>query len=103
MTQRGTLNYVVFTFPHVRGTLWLCCVHICQLMTHPDVYTLLFTLQLWYKSLGISQTLTKSQKVHFSSHHGLRNFITSTLVNIGPRVSQSGDRVTGICRFLTKY
>ena len=38
-----------------RGTLGLCCVHIAQLMTHPAVYTLPFTLQLCYKPLGILQ------------------------------------------------
>ena len=27
-----------------RGTIGLCCVHITQLMTHPAVYTLSFTL-----------------------------------------------------------
>ena len=35
-----------------RGTLGLCHVHIAQLMTHPVVYTLPFTLQLCYKRLG---------------------------------------------------
>ena len=49
-----------------RGTLGLCCVHISQLMTHPAVYTLPFTLQLCYKPLGILQRVTKSQKVHIS-------------------------------------
>ena len=47
-----------------RGTLGLCCVHIAQLVTHPAVYTLPFTLQLYYKPLGILQRVTKSQKVH---------------------------------------
>ena len=51
-----------------RGTLGLCCVRIAQLMTHPAVYTLPFTLQLCYRSLGILQTVTKSHKVHISSH-----------------------------------
>ena len=55
-----------------RGTLGLCCVHIAQLMTHPAVYTLPFTLQLCYKSLGILQRVTKSQKVHISSHDVLK-------------------------------
>ena len=86
-----------------RGTLGLCCVHIAQLMTHPAVYTIPFTLQLCYKPRGILQRVTKSQKVHISSHDGLQNFITSTLLNIGPRVFQSGDRVAGICPSLTKY
>ena len=51
-----------------RGTLGLCCVHIAQLMTHPAVYTLPLTLKLGYKPLGILQRVTKSQKVHISSH-----------------------------------
>ena len=54
-----------------RGTLGLCCVHIAQLMTHPAIYTLPFTLQLCYKPLGILQRVTKSQKAHISSHDGL--------------------------------
>ena len=55
-----------------RGTLWLCCVHIAQLMTHPAIYTTPFTLQLCYKPLGILQRVTKSQKVHISSYDGLK-------------------------------
>ena len=51
-----------------RGILGLCCVHIAQLVTHPAVYTLPFTLQLCYKPLGILLSVTKSQKVHISSH-----------------------------------
>ena len=57
-----------------RGTLGLCCVHIAQLMTHPAIYTLPFTLQLCYKPLGILQRVTKSQKVHISSHDVLQKF-----------------------------
>ena len=52
----------------LRGTLGLCCVHSAQLMTHPAVYTLPFTWQLCYKPLRILQRVTKSQKVHVSSH-----------------------------------
>ena len=85
------------------GTLGLCCVHIAQLMTHPVVYALPFTLQLCYKPLGILQKVTKSQMVHISSHGGLQNFITSKLLTTGPRVCQSGDTVTEICPSLTKY
>ena len=84
-----------------RGTLGLCCVHIlpCEriplvilrshlpIMTHSAVFTLLFILELCYKPLGILQSVTKSQKVHFSSNDGLQDFITSTLVTIGPRAS----------------
>ena len=55
-----------------RGTLGLCCVHIAQLMTHPAIYTLPFTLQLCYKPLGILQRVTKSQKIHISSHDVLQ-------------------------------
>ena len=55
-----------------RGTLGLCCVPIAQLMIHPAVYTLPFTLQLCYKPLGTQQRVTKSQKVHRSSHDVLQ-------------------------------
>ena len=60
------------------GTLGLCCVHIAQLMTHPAIYTTPFTLQLCYKPLGIMQRVTKSQKVHISSHDGLQTLHTIT-------------------------
>ena len=50
-----------------RGTLELCCIHIAQLVTHPEFCTLPFTLQLCYKSLDILQTVAKSEKVHISS------------------------------------
>ena len=56
-----------------RGTLGLCYVHIAQLMTHPAIYTTPFTLQLCYKPLGILQRVTKSQKVHISSHDVMKN------------------------------
>ena len=55
-----------------RGTLGLCCVHIAQLMTYSAIYTLPFTLELCYKPLGILQRVAKSQKVHISSHDGLK-------------------------------
>ena len=41
-------------------------------MTHLAVYTLPFTLQLCYKTLGILTSVTKSQKVHISSHNVLQ-------------------------------
>ena len=63
--QKQNFDIVAMT---PRGTLGLCCVHIAQLVTHRDVYTLPFTLQLYYKPLGILQRVTKSQKVHISSH-----------------------------------
>ena len=86
-----------------RQTLGLCCVHIAQLMTHPAAYTLPVTLQLCYKPLGMLQRVTKSQKVHISSYDGLQNFITSNLLNIEPRVSQTKDRVAGIHPSLTRH
>ena len=55
-----------------RGTLESCCVHIAQLVTHPAIYTLSFTLQLCYKPLGILHRVTKSQKVHISRHDELQ-------------------------------
>ena len=58
-----------------RGTFGLCYVHIAQLMTHPAVYTLLFTMQLCYKPLGILQRVNKSQKVHMSSHNVLQKLL----------------------------
>ena len=51
-----------------RGTLELCCIYIAPLMTHTAFYTLPFTLQLCYKPLGIRQGVTKSQRIHISSH-----------------------------------
>ena len=81
----------------------LCCVHIDQLITYPAVYTLMFDLQFCYKPLGILQRITKSREAHISSHDGLPNFLTSTFLTIGPRVSNSWDRVTKTCSSLTKY
>ena len=86
-----------------RGTVGLYCVHIDQLITYPAVYTLLFTLQLCYKPLGILQRVTKSRKARISSHDGLQNFLLSTFLSIGPRVSKSGNRLTETCSSLTKY
>ena len=62
--QKQPFDIIVMT---PRGTLRLCCVHIAELMSHPAVYTLSFTLQLCYKPLGILQRVTKSQMVHISS------------------------------------
>ena len=45
---------------------------IAQLMTQSAIYTLPFTLQLCYKSLGMLQRITKCQKVHISRHDGLK-------------------------------
>ena len=57
-----------------RRTLGLYCFHISQLMTHPAIYTILFTFQLCYKPLGILHRVTKSQKVHISNHDGFKKF-----------------------------
>ena len=50
-----------------RGTLGLCYAHNAQLMTHPAIYKLPFTLQFCYKPPGILQIVTKSHKVQISS------------------------------------
>ena len=57
-------------------TLGLCCAYTAHLMTHPAIYTLPFTLKLCYKSPGIMQRITKSQKIHISSNVGLQTFHT---------------------------
>ena len=69
-----------------RGALGLCYVHIAQLMTHSAIHTLPFTLQLCYMPLGILQRVTKSQKVHISSHDELQK-----LHNINFAWHSSGD------------
>ena len=53
-------------------TLRLCCAHIVQLMAHPALYILPFTLQLCYKPLVILQRATKNQNVHTSNHDELQ-------------------------------
>ena len=45
-----------------RGILGLCCVHISQLMIHPAISKLPFTLQLYQKLLAILQRITKAQR-----------------------------------------
>ena len=67
--QKQPFDIIALT---LRGTFGLCHVHIAQLMTHTAIYTLPFTLQLCYKPLGILQKVTKSQKVHISSHDALQ-------------------------------
>ena len=82
-----------------RENLGLCCVHIAQVMTHPAIYTLLFTFQLCYKPLGTLQRVTKSLKVRISR----KNFITSALLEIGPKMSQMRSRVAEISLSPIKY
>ena len=60
ISQKQPFDIIAMT---PRGTLGLCCVHIAQLMTHPAVYTLPFTLQLCYKPLVILQRVTKKLRV----------------------------------------
>ena len=72
------------------------------LITHTVIPTLSFTSQLCYKPLSILQRVTQSQKVHISCHDWLQNFITSALIKICPRVSQSMKGVTGILPCLIK-
>ena len=87
-----------------RGTLGLCCVHINQLMTHPAIYALPFTLQLCYKPLGILQRVTKTQKVHISSHDGLKKLQNINLLEMkGPKASQRKSRVAEISPFPIKH
>ena len=85
-SDKGNTNFLIILKIHQkqpfdiiamtpRGTLGLCCVHIAQLMTHPAVYTLPFTLQLRYKPLSILQRVTKSQKVHISGHDVLQKLL----------------------------
>ena len=69
---------------------WVMLCSHRQLMTHSAIYTLPFTLQLrCCKPLDILQWETKNHKVHISNDDGLPNFITSTLLKIGSRVSHS--------------
>ena len=44
-----------------RGTLGLCCVHIAQLVTHPAVYTLPFTLQFVTSPLALRMGVEKQK------------------------------------------
>ena len=71
----GDLSKATFWYHNndTKRNLGSCYVHIAELMTHPAVYTLRFNLQLCYKPLGILQRVTKSQKVHISSHDVLKN------------------------------
>ena len=82
-----------------KGALGLFYVPFSKLNIHPTIYTLLFTLQVCYKPLGLVQIVKRSQKVHISSHDGLQNFIKPTFFNISPMVSQSDYRVVGISSF----
>ena len=79
--------------------LGLCCVPFPKLEIRLAISTLLFTLQVCYKPLGIPQRVTWSQMVHISSHNGLQNFITPTFLDISPMLSQSDYRVAGISSF----
>ena len=47
---------------------WVMLCSHCPINDSPTIYTVPFTLQLCYKPLGILEMVTKSQKVHISSH-----------------------------------
>ena len=73
--QEEPLGYVVFTFPHVRGTFWLCCVQNCQLMTHPAVFSFfkswciarLYNTNLgWHRSKGFPDWGWSKRNLSFS-------------------------------------
>ena len=78
-----------------RGTLELCCVRIAQLMTHPVIYTIPFTLQLCHKLLDMLQRVAKSQRFIHQVMMDCQNFITSILFDIGHRFSQRRSGVEG--------
>ena len=87
------------------GANGLCCVNIAQLMTHPAVFTILFTLKLCYKSLAILQRVTKSQKVHISNHNGFEklyniNFVSHRLQGFPNREQSSRNSPLPQSRFL---
>ena len=69
MSQQDPFDIIAVT---PRENLGLCCVYIAQLMSHPAIYTLPFTLQLCYEPLGILERVTKSQKVHIPIHDRLQ-------------------------------
>ena len=91
---------------HSNGTKrnpWGMLYSHCPVNAHPAIYTLPSALQLCYKLLGILQTVTKSQKVHISSPNGLKDFITSTLLDLGHKASLRGSIVAGISPSLIKF
>ena len=80
----------------------MLCSHF-QLMTHKAIYTTPFTLQLCYKSLDILQRVTKSQKVHISSHDGLENLHNINVFwSRSQGFSKRGNTVAGIFPFPNK-
>ena len=68
----GDLSKATFWY-HSNDTKRNTWLVLCSLPNHPAIYTLPFTLQLCYKPLSILQRVTKSQKVHISSHDKLQN------------------------------
>ena len=71
------------------------CLH-CPINNSSVYLGTTVTFQLCYKPLGTLQRVTNSQKVHISSHDGSKKFITSTLLDIGPKASQRRSRVAEI-------
>ena len=94
-------HWVKWTYRELKSVLGLLLIWF---MVHPVGYISSFgnTSCSCYNPLDIFQRVTKSLKVHFSSPNELQSVITSTLVNIGPSSSQSGDKVTEICPSLSK-
>ena len=82
----------------LRRVLKVLCSY-CPINDSSVCFKLPFTLQLWYKPLGIVQMITKTQRIHISKDDGFANFTTSTLLKIG-----SGfPRVAGIRPSMKKY
>ena len=63
----------------LREILGLCCVHFAQLITHPAAYTLPYTLH--FSSDDVLPNFIKF-KYQVIIYH--KNFVTSTLLDIGP-------------------
>ena len=79
---------------------WCLSQEVSKLLcSHPikdssACFTLPCTLQLYYKPLGILQTVTKSQKFNISNDNGFPNFTILTLLEIGSSVSQSSSNTS---------
>ena len=95
------MAYVAVTFPIKRNPWVVLCSHspINDSSGYLDdtVYPAVMLQAPWHTGED------NSHQVHISSHDGLQTFITSTLLIIGLRVSQSGNRVAGIRPSFTKH
>ena len=86
--QQGTPWVMLYSSFRIKSNCW---VMLCSHFAIND------SLGLCYKPPSIPQRVTESRKVHIASHDGLPYFWTSNMLHISPRISQSGDRVAGIC------